>query len=534
MTLTKQLSAENGNHELQLSEAPLPQPAARPTLTMKDVVAMIYRRRGLALALFVAIFAMVAAATIMQKSLYVVRAKLLFKKERATTVVSASGGAATEDKPQLSEEALNSEIEILQSTTLLREVLRENRSYADILGPEKTKALDSTEALELAVALFKADMNCIVVPKSNILQVTYEAYDPRQAAAIINELCQRYVERHLEIHESKGAYSFFQKQVETLQDSLQNLRVRLERYEIEHNLIAPDQQRQLYLQKLTEYEVQFNGLRASSRAATQQVNFLEKQIAAEPKRLQSQNQEVSSTVIDGLQDQLASLKAKYTEVVSTEKNRSEPKGQLARSLKARIAKIEESIQQHERTQQPEVATDINRSMMDLTVEWTRARFDMIGFQTKERELKTAAAELRQELKNLERASYAHEAMLRKLQLMQSNFELYTRKQEEARISEALDREKFANVTIIDPASVPLSPVSPNRKLNIMAGFFLALFISVGAVLGLGFFDGVVHASSDIERQLGVPVIVSIPEGEWPPNLLPETMFEAGSLPAKTK
>ncbi len=534
MTLTKQLTAEKGNHELQLSETPLPQPAGRPALTVKDVVAMLYRRRWLALALFAAIFAIIAAATMMQKSLYVVRAKLLFKKERATAVVSAGGSAVTEDKPQVSEEGLNSEIEILQSTTLLREVLRTDQAYKEIIGEEKAKSLDSTAALELAVALFKADMNCIVVPKSNILQVTYESYDPRQASAIVNELCQRYVERHLEVHESKGAYLFFRKQVETLQDSLYNLRARLERYEIENNLIAPEQQRQLYLQKLTEYEVQLSALRASSRAATQQVSFLEKQIAAEPKRLQSQNQEVSSTVIDGLQDQLASLKAKYAEVVSTEKSRSEPKGQLARSLKARIAKIEESIQQHERTQQPEVASDINRSMMDLTTELTRARFDMIGFQTKERELKTAAAELRQELKNLERASFAHEAMLRKLQLMQNNFELYTKKQEEARISEALDREKFANVTIIDPASVPLSPVSPNRKLNIMAGFFLALFVSVGAVLGLGFFDGVVHASSDIERQLEIPVIVSIPEGEWPPNLLPETMFESGSLPAHTK
>ena len=534
MTLTKQLTAEKGNHELQLSETRLPQPAARPALTMKDVVAMIYRRRWLALALFGAIFAIVATATMMQKSLYVVRAKLLFKKERATTVVSASGGAATEDKPQLSEEALNSEIEILQSTTLLREVMRENRSYVDIIGPEKAKLLDSTAALELAVALFKADMNCIVVPKSNILQVTYESYDPQQAAAIINELCQRYVERHLEVHESKGAYSFFQKQVDVLQDSLQNLRAALEYYEVEHNLIAPQQQQQLYLQKLAEYEAQLNTQRASSRAAAQQVSFLEKQIVAEPKRLQSQNQEVSTTVMEGLEDQLASLKAKYTEVVSTEKNRSEPKGQLARSLKARIAKIEETIQQHERTQQPEVATDINRSMMDLSTELTRARFDLIGFQTKERELKTAVTELRQELKGLERARYAHEAMLRKLELMQNNFELYTKKQEEARISEALDREKFANVTIIDPASVPLSPVSPNRKLNIMAGFFLAMFISVGAVLGLGFFDGVVHASSDIERQLDIPVIVSIPEGEWPPNLLPETMFETGSLPANTK
>jgi capsular polysaccharide biosynthesis protein len=118
--------------------------------------------------------------------------------------------------------------------------------------------------------------------------------------------------------------------------------------------------------------------------------------------------------------------------------------------------------------------------------------------------------------------------------VQNNYSLYAKKREEARISEALDREKVANVSIIDPASVPLSPVSPNRKLNIAMGFFLALFISMATAFGVSFFDSVVHSSGDIERQLEVPVIVSIPDGEWPPNLLPEPVFETGGLPAELK
>jgi uncharacterized protein involved in exopolysaccharide biosynthesis len=319
-----------------------------------------------------------------------------------------------------------------------------------------------------------------------------------------------------------------------LQDTLQVLTDRLERFEAENNLVAPEQQRQLYLQKLAEYEVQINTLRASSRAAAHQVDFLEKQIAAEPSRLQTQDEQVSSTVMDGLHQQLASLKSKYAEVVVGEQNRAEPKGQLARSLKARIAQIEETIQQQESAQQPEVSVDINRSMMDLSTELTHARFDLIGYQTKEKELKIAAAELRQDLKNLERVSFTHEAILQQLQLLRNNYLLYTKKREEARISEALDREKVANVSIIDPASVPISPISPNRKLNIVFGFFLALFISVGTAFGMSFFDGVVHSSGDIERQLDVPVIVSVPDGEWPPNLLPEAIFDSGGLAVDAK
>jgi len=535
MTPQKQISAgTSGNHELQLHEAALAKPSTRPALTFKDVVAMIYRRRQLAMVLFGAIFLVIVVSTIAQPAIYLTRAKLLFKKERANTVISASEGATAEDRPQLSEEALNSEIEILKSTMLLREVLRSKMLYRQIIGAEQAGALDSAAALELAVALLKTDMDCQIVPKSNILQVTYESKNPHLATEVINELCQRYVVRHLEVHESPGIHSFFQKQAEVLYDTLQAMTVRLENFEAEHNLIAPEQQRQLYLQKLAEYEMQLNTLRASGRAAAQQVDFLAKQITAEPKRLQTQNQEVSSSVTDGLARELTALKAKYAEVVAGEKNRAAPRGQLARSLKAKIAQIEEAIQQHQRTQQPEVATDINRSMMDLSTDLTRARFDLIGYQTKEKELKTTVAELRQDLKSLERASFIHEAMTQQLQLTRNNYLLYTKKREEARISEALDREKVANVSLIDPASMPLTPISPNRKLNIVFGFFLALFVSVGTAFGLSFFDGVVHSSGDIERQLEVPVIVSVPDGEWPPNLLPEAIFESAGLPADSR
>ncbi len=535
MTLPKQIqSGEAGqtHKELQLRAAETSPPEqAYPALSFKDVVAMIYRRRWLALGLFSTIFLIVALFTILQSSIYMTRAQLLFKKERINTVVSASEGAAAEGKPQLSEEALNSEIEILKSSTLMREVLRRDQVYQQIIGPEKAQTLDSTTALELAVALLKRDLDSQIVPKSNIVQVTYESKDPQLATQIVNELCQRYVIRHLEVHENKGIYSFFQKQAEVLHDTLQVMASALQQFESEHNLIAPEQQRQLFLQKLADYEMQLNTTRASAQAAERQVDFLEKQLAAAPERIHAQNEQASSTVREALTKELESLKLKYDLMVQAEKDPAEPRSQLARSLKARIAQIEETLHQQQVAEKPEVSTDINQAMMGLAAELTRARFDLIGYKEREKELSSAVARLRQDINNLERASFTHEEMVRQLQLAQSNYLLYAKKQEEARISEALDREKVANVSIIDPASMPLDPVRPNRQLNLVMGFFLALFVGLGTAWGVSFFDDVAHTSGDVERQVNVPVIVSIPEGQWPPNLLPESMLEPGNFSA---
>lgn len=492
---------------------------------------MIYRRRWLALTLFSAIFLIVAVFTLLQPSIYATRAQLLFKKERINTVVSPSEAAASEGKPQLSEEALNSEIEILKSSTLMREVLRRDQLYQQIVGPENAQTLDSTTALELAVALLKKDINSQIVPKSNIVQVSYESKDPNLATQVVNELCQRYVIRHLEVHENKGIYNFFQKQAEVLRDSLQTLASSLQQFEAENNLIAPEQQRQLFLQKLADYEMQFNATRASAQAATRQVEFLEKQLAATPERVHAQNEQASSAVREALTKELESLTLKYDLMVQAEKDPAEPRSQLTRSLKARIAQIEETLHQQQVAEKPEVATDVNRAMMNLAGDLTRARFDLIGYKERENELASAMARLRQDIKNLESASFTHEAMVRELHLAQSNYLLYAKKQEEARISEALDREKVANVSIIDPASLPLDPVRPNRQLNLVMGFFLALFVGLGTAWSVSFFDDVAHTSGDVERQLNVPVIVSIPEGQWPPNLLPESMLEPGNFSA---
>jgi uncharacterized protein involved in exopolysaccharide biosynthesis len=482
MTLPKQIQpgeAGQTHTELQLRAAETSPPEQiYSALSFKDVVMLIYRRRRLALTLFFTIFLIVGVFTMLQPSIYETRAQLLFKKERINAVVSATDAAAAEAKPQLSEEALNSEIEILKSSTLMREVLRHDQLYQRIIGLENAQTLDSTTALELAVALLKKDVNSEIVPKSNIVQVSYESNDPNLAKQIVNELCQRYVIRHLEVHENKGIYSFFQKQAEVLRDSLQALAAALQQFEAENNLIAPEQQRQLFLQKLADYEMQLNSMRAKAQAATRQVEFLEKQLAAAPERIHAQNEQASSTVQEALSKELETLKLKYDLMVQAEKDPAEPRSQLARSLKARIAHIEETLHQQEVAEKPEVSTDINKAMLGLAEELTRARFDLIGYKESASELASAIARLRQDIKNLEGASFTHEAMVRELQLAQSNYLLYAKKQEEAQISEALDREQVANMSIIDPASVPLEPVRPNRQLHLVMGFFLALFVGL--------------------------------------------------------
>ncbi len=531
MTLNQQTPVEPNGSALQMSDPVLAgwpaqsrQSGIAPSLSFRDLVLMIYRRRWLAMGLFAGIFLTVAVVTMLMPAVFMARSQVLLKKERVNNVISANESAAADVKPQLTEEVLNSEIEIIKSSYLLRTVLHKAELYKQLIIPPEDRQLSEDELLELGVATLKKTLECQIVPKSNIIQISYESEDPQLAARLVNEICRLYVDRHLQVHESEGVYSFFQKQAEVLQDTVAQIASTLQEFEAENGLIAPDKQRELLLQQLKDYESQWRVARANAETAGKQAAFLEKQLAAAPERMQAQSDQVSQAAYEALLNQLAALKKRYEQLLEGEIKPEDPQGRLAKNLKARIAQMEEAVLRAENAPPLEVTSDINRAVLDLSAELVRTRAGLIGYQAQEKELEGGIAQLKQRLKVLENAKLTHENLQRQLELHRNNYLLYAKKQEEARISEALDREKVANVSIIDPASVPIAAVRPNRKLNLALGLVLAMFVSLGTVLGLGFFDKLIRSSNDLERQLHLPLIVAIPEGQWPPELLLEESY----------
>lgn len=70
-----------------------------------------------------------------------------------------------------------------------------------------------------------------------------------------------------------------------------------------------------------------------------------------------------------------------------------------------------------------------------------------------------------------------------------------------------------NVSTIDVAKVPESPVSPNKMMNIAIATVLGMMVSVGLVFVLEFLDRTYKTPTDIERHLGLPVLGAIPDIE---------------------
>jgi uncharacterized protein involved in exopolysaccharide biosynthesis len=92
----------------------------------------------------------------------------------------------------------------------------------------------------------------------------------------------------------------------------------------------------------------------------------------------------------------------------------------------------------------------------------------------------------QQVSALEEFTPEQRRLARAVQMAEDNVRLYDTKLEEARIADALDREKITNVTVAQAPVVPAEP-SSSRQLILAAGFLLALIGGFGAALSAEYF-----------------------------------------------
>jgi uncharacterized protein involved in exopolysaccharide biosynthesis len=185
-----------------------------------------------------------------------------------------------------------------------------------------------------------------------------------------------------------------------------------------------------------------------------------------------------------------------------------------------LVEIREQIRQAETHLAGEVEThtevttgiDASYQQLQLNLEGERAQF--AAFNAQRDVLATTLAGQREQMAALAGRQFELSRLEREVSLAEKDYEQYRENLQRARISNALDIGNVSNVSVVQPATYPMAPIKPRKLLNLALGIFLAFFASISFVMTLEYFDDSVSSPEQIEKWVGVPVLVTVTDKEY--------------------
>src|SRR5260370_5518894 len=150
---------------------------------------------------------------------------------------------------------------------------------------------------------------------------------------------------------------------------------------------------------------------------------------------------------------LLNLELKRTELLK----KFEPTYRLVTEVDTQLEQTRAAIEAAEKSQLREETTNRNPTYEWVDAELAKTRSELAARQARGEVLKRTVASYEQQASVLDRQESVEQDLQRKKKAQEDNYLLYQRKQEEARISNALDRSRILNVAVAEPAAAPELP-----------------------------------------------------------------------------
>lgn len=492
-----------------------PSKSEQAQISVRDVVGVLFRHKLLIFTTFITVAVGTAVLTFLMPNEYESRMKILVKNTRSDVPITperTTGTAGTYFDNEVSENQINSEIELLTSEDLLNQVVTEcglygpRASISERLGlkePTRTPAAQIEEARNQ----LRKDLVINPVKKANIIEVRYPSGSPELAVAVLRKVQDLYLVKHVKLHRPPGTYEFFKTQADQAEGQLQNAEKELSGFQQSMNVVSLTQQKEQTVQKLTEAKSKLLETKAFLREVNDRIGKVQQQLLTVNPRIVTQSRAMpNQSSTEHFNTMIVELQNKRTQLLT--KFRSDDR--LVREVDQQIRTTRAALERSSRETATEQSTDLNPLRQTLETELSRARVDQAGAEGRLEMLAGQVGQYEAQLSRLEGITAQYEDLSRKVKQGADNYQLYQKKEEEARITDELDQNKITNVSVAEAPIQPQLPVKPNRPMNLLLGVFLGVLLSLGSVLVAEFMRDTVLTPRELEVLTGKRVLASLP------------------------
>jgi uncharacterized protein involved in exopolysaccharide biosynthesis len=479
--------------------------ARQPLPTPRDIIAVLFRQRWPMLAVSVLVVIAVAVSGVWIPK-YEAQMKILALRHRSDEMVTPSANAPAQfSNDQVSEEDLNSEVELLNSDDLLRKVV-----LATGLAEQSGSSTHGDNAVGVAIAVRKLGEDLKIEPlrKSNVISVSYEARDPKMAEEVLKALAVAYTEKHLEVHRPSGEFKFFDQQTEQYKQGLNQAQEKLTDFTKGTGVVSSELERDSALQQANAFDSTARQAQTSLLETEQRVQVLQAELhSIKPRMTTVVRNSDNAQLLEQLKSTLLNLQLKRTELLT----KYEPTYRLVQEVDQQIADAKSAIIAEENKPIRDESSDLNPDYQWVQAELTKAQADLSSLKARATASGAVAAKYHNEAEHLDQSMVVQQNLLQDAKTQEENYLLYERKREEARISNALDRGGILNVALAEQPVVPALPKRSPLGVALLT-LLLAGTFSLSTAFVLDFMDPTFRTPDELAGYLGTAVLAALPKG----------------------
>ncbi len=445
---------------------------------LRDYFRVVMHRKWIIVSVF--------AITVLLVTLYTFKQKPTFQAVTTIRIYKESPKVLSFEEVMSSEGNLvnfyKTECEVLKSRTLAERVV--NRLRLDLhpafIGERKMKDSDVNKPVseDKLVNTLLGMIKIELVRNSQLVDLKIETGYPGLCVSIADTLATEYVMKNLEdkVLTTSGATDEIVKQLETIKIRIEDSEKKLYKYARENDIVAMDASQSMILKELTTISGELT--MAEAERISKEIRFLAVQNSDD---LSSLPGIADNELINELKLTYTRLDAKY----ASELGRVKEGHPLVQRLKTEKDLIERQI----KDEQGWVAKAIKAQYQEA-----------VG---KEKGLRQHLEELKRENNQLEGKSIGYKVLKREVDANTQLYEGLLQRMKEATVSSEI---KTTNIQIVDKAVLPVIPIKPKKKLNVLLSMIVGLTLGTGFVFFLEYIDNTIKGTDDVEKYLNSTVL----------------------------
>jgi succinoglycan biosynthesis transport protein ExoP len=424
--------------------------------------------------------------TFIQKPVYTAKTQLLIEKE--PNILSFEQVLQIET---MRDDFYQTQYRLLSGRGLADSVIERLKLYEnpEFVGRAETrkKPLDPTDHVfrEGLIDGFLRRLSVKPVRLTRLVDVSFDARDPKLAADCVNELAAAFIDLNINMKyaATEQATNFLSEQIKGLQAEIQEKENQLQGFEAQANIVALSDNETTVIDRLSQLNKALTEAQIERSQKEATWNGL-KNVSAD-----YVPEAINNPLIQRLREEYVRLK-RETE------------------------KMEERFQpDYPELQRMKVETESARkSLEDETQNLVKGAFQ--EYQTslnREKSLETEFNQQKDQAFKMNSSAVLYNGLKVEIQNKKTLLDSLLRRESETGVEARLKGLRTSNIRVVDRARVPVRPSSPNKKRNLILALLLGLGGGVGLAFLFDFLDNSIKTSEDVERYSGLPTLGVVPK-----------------------